>query len=300
MRLIGLAIAFVVILGVAILASKMFEEEPQPAVIAEPQPIQPQPVQTVDIIVAKQDIPIGAQLTANMLDRQPWPKNLVLDNFVTNEAAASILGTISRATFQSREPIIKAKLSNPNNPNFMAAQLGKGMRAMTLKIDEITGVAGFVFPGDRVDVLIRHRPKEAKDFSGRSRRQANEVERIVEVLVPNLRVLAVNQEVGAGQGGAIRAPRSVSVEVSKEDAQRLHMGAQTGIITLTLRSIEDRGSIDIASPTREREVSRLYNSGLYEEEEEDFSSNIEDSENVRIIRGVSTTEGDALPRLTTQ
>ena len=124
-----------------------------------PQQVAPtqQAISVVDVLVAKQPIQIGTVITEEMVDKQPWPQHLLLDGFVVAGAdATNIVGMVARSDFQEREPLITSKLGNPNDGNFLAAALGKGMRAVTLSVDAISGVAGYIFPGDRVDVLVTH------------------------------------------------------------------------------------------------------------------------------------------------
>ncbi len=211
------------------------------------------PVPTVDIYVARQPIPIGEVLKQTMLDRQPWPEHLVLPEFIrAGKDVPKIDGMVTRTPFQAREPIIASKLANPNDPSFIAASLPKGMRAVTIATNAISGVAGFVFPGDRVDVIINHEIP-----SGSGARGNDETEKITEVLLPDIKVLAVNQKATSSGKETPAVPASVTLEVSQSDAQKLRLAERTSDLSLSLRSLHDREDIDLARPTGMGDLSRI-------------------------------------------
>ena len=147
MKYIGLIIAVFAALAAVFLVLKFSGKE---EVVADPAP---QPVQvgqaaapevkTANIYVAARDIPIGSQIDENMLTTQPWPEHLLLPGFVsTPEEGRKLIDMVARASFQADEPINTSKLVNPEDPNFLAGSLPKGMRVVTMQTDEIGGVAG--------------------------------------------------------------------------------------------------------------------------------------------------------------
>ena len=130
--------------------------DPQLPVVS-PQ-VQVKEAPTVDVYTAKQDIPIGTIVKQELLDLQPWPKNLVLPDMVVAEAPhpGDIVKMITRTPFSKGEPIMLNKLANENDPSFLAASLAEGMRLITVAVDVVSGVGGFIFPGDHVDILLTH------------------------------------------------------------------------------------------------------------------------------------------------
>lgn len=239
---------------------------PQAAPIAIQQGAPEPQLQTVDVLVARAPIEVGAVVDDTMVDKQPWPKHLVLEGFVVaGSPEANVNGMVARSTFQAREPFIISKLANPNDANFLAASLPKGMRAITIPVDIITGVAGYVFPGDRVDVIVTHQlPSPIEDIPGGSRPQADFA---TEVLTPNIRVLAVNARTVVdtsreGQKGPQQAPgpvnpTSVSLEVTREDAQRIRLAEKTGSLSLVLRPISETVEAGIPMPALVGDLSAL-------------------------------------------
>ncbi len=219
-------------------------------------------VETVNVLIASQYIPIGTVIGQAQVTSQPWPKNLVSPNFVVDGTTPNaVVGKISRASFQQGEPFSLTKLAGEGEGSFMAGSLPKGYRAVTINTDETLGVAGFVFPGDRADILITHRVPKWDQL-----RDSAEQQDITETLLANVTVLAVDQianaqEIAANsqqqqqqQGGAapstIHIPRTVTLMVNPVDAQKLRLGERVGQLSLALRSIEDRETIDMATLLR--------------------------------------------------
>lgn len=249
-------IVYLVVTIVAIVAGVVAFRVAEP----EPKPVEPAPaevvttvksdleIKTSDVLVAKVDIPVGTVVEKSMIDVQPWPQNLVVDNFILGEnAAQEVLGRIVRSAISAREPFIKSKLANPSDPGFLAAALPVGTRAVTIATDAVSGVAGFVFPGDRVDLLFSHRVSDGDNTSGNPN--------AVEVLASNLKVLAVNvrdNNVNAPAG----APSSLTVEASEALAQQIRLAERNGTLSFSLRSIHDDKPSN-AKPTGIDDLSNL-------------------------------------------
>lgn len=218
-------------------------------------------VQSTNIMVAKRNIPIGTLLKAEDLDTQPWPAHLKLPQFVTSEDP-SVIGMVSRSNFLEFEPIIRTKLANPNDPSFLASSLPKGMRAITISIDAIAGIGGFVFPGDRVDVLVTQNivnGKAAVDANAGGNTvgvPGKEGNTLTEVLIPNIKVLAVDQKSTKGAEDGITVPSNVTLEVSQKDAQRIRLAEKGGQLSLSLRSLKDIDVAEVVRPTGPGDLSR--------------------------------------------
>lgn len=282
MKWIGFVIAIVVAAGMAFLVLKFSGDKvPASGNVQVSDRAAPQ-VEATNVYVASQFIPIGTVLEENMLTVQPWPKHLVLESFITgNEKGQNLIGKVTRAPFQAQEPIINSKVVNPEDPNFLAGDLPQGMRVVTIRTNEIEGVAGFIFPGDRVDVLINHKIlKEGvtpKDLVEEGEEKLEED--VAEALLTNVRVLAVDQRATAGvkEDGGIIIPKSVTLEVTPEDAQRVALARKIGELSLSLRSIKDKDSTETVAITRKPDLSQFDISSI--------ESNKKTYEPVRIIRG---------------
>lgn len=194
-------------------------------------------VKTVDVLMANKDIPVGTIITSSMIEKQPWPENLVLDNFVMGEQGGQdVLGRVARSAIAAHEPLMKSKLANPNDPGFLAANLPVGMRAITVATDMVSGIAGFIFPGDRVDVLFTHENmvSTGADLQGSSGKPTS-----TEVLGSGIRVLAVNLREADPTKPAVVAPSSITLEVSDELSQKIRLAEKNGTLAFALRSIHD-------------------------------------------------------------
>lgn len=256
-----------------------------------------QAVQTTNIYVARTPIPVGTTITTNMIAVQPWPSHLVIqgsNGFIQADTGAKVDGMIARASFQANEPIIGSKISNVNDPNFLAGALPKGMRVLTIQTNEIEGVAGFVFPGDYVDVILTRTvkkwttPPNATGNGPQTLREENDA--ISETLLTNVKVLAVDQRASGSsatdKNGALIIPRSVSLMVSPTDAQRLRLGANKGTLTLALRSLADRESADPMTMTTAGDISQYQEQG---------SRSTGPAGGVLVIRGISSEEAPVVP-----
>lgn len=271
----------------------------QVSVVVDPKPVVRE-VATKDILVASREIPIGTKLEADMYDRQPWPQNLVLDQFiVSGDKDPGVVGMVTRSSFQAREPLIRSKLANPNDPGFFAAALPDGKRAVTVATDMVNGVSGFVYPGDRVDVLFTHdNPAvEAKNLAARKRAQKSgdapildQPERVTEVLLHNIKVLAINQQSTGGTAEKLPVPTAASLEVTAEEAQKLRLAEKKGNLSLALRSLKDKDNADIATPTEEKDLSRVDTANFVLPPEE-----LEEKPSITVVRGVRVEKSEQKP-----
>src|SRR3954454_6405428 len=205
-------------------------------------PVQP-PVQlqTVDVLVAKKDIGLGQSVTADDVQWQSWPAATANNNFIRRnerpEAINDVVGSIARAPFIAGEPVREPKLVKANGSGFMAAMLPTGMRAVSTEISPETGAGGFILPNDRVDVILSKREKNP-DRSGPSDIVNSEV------ILANVRVLAIDQAPKEKDGQNAVVGKTVTLELKPEQAETLARARQSGTLSLALRSIADVSAAD--------------------------------------------------------
>lgn len=227
-KLVLLLGALVVAIGSAFLARSMFTGDAAPAASAAPENVGPK------VLVANRALPAGTIITADAMGYQDWPEELVQDAyFIEGESDMSqLLGTVVRFPVTAGEPVTQGSLVSPGDRGFLAAALGPGMRAMTVPVSAKTGVAGFVFPGDRVDMVLT----QTVEGDGRPLKTA-------ETVLRNLRVLATDQttEQVTDEAGktVVRAFRTVTIEVTPQIAEKVAVAEKIGELTLVLRSIAD-------------------------------------------------------------
>ena len=192
-------------------------------------------LQTVDVLVAKNDIGLGQSVTAEDVQWQTWPAATASNNFMRRnerpEAVKDVVGSIARAPFIAGEPIREPKLVKPNGSGFMAAILPTGMRAMSTEISPETGAGGFILPNDRVDVILSKREKNP-DGKGADVVQS-------EIILSNIRVLAIDQAPKEKEGINTLVGRTATLELKPEQAEMLTRSRQSGTLALALRSITD-------------------------------------------------------------
>jgi pilus assembly protein CpaB len=198
----------------------------------------PEPVvqlQTVDVLVAKNDIGLGQSVTADDVQWQTWPASTASNNFMRRnerpEATKDVIGSIARAPFIAGEPIREQKLVKPNGSGFMAAILPTGMRAVSTEISPETGAGGFILPNDRVDVILSRREKNP-DKNGPDLVHA-------EIILSNIRVLAIDQAPKEKDGQNSVVGKTATLELKPDQAEILARSRQSGTLSLALRSIAD-------------------------------------------------------------
>jgi pilus assembly protein CpaB len=252
---IVIALTVAIIAGFVALKLVGSKSAPPPQPVVQQQ-VQQQPViqevKTERVYVARKSIPVGTVIDASMIDTQPWPQHLLLSQFIVVGDDALVEGRVARSAFQSREPFIKDKLANPNDPSLIAAALDEGMRLVTISVDAVSGLSGFVAPGDRVDVLLtREIEKESGGESADRSYRAVAREKLTQTLASNIKVLAVDQRAGAEGSGRISIPSTVSLEVSPEEAHRVALGAEAGVLSLLLRGLDGSSVVEGVLVARE-------------------------------------------------
>jgi pilus assembly protein CpaB len=190
-------------------------------------------VTTLDILVAKSDIPMGQQLTAGDVQWQEWPASTASGSFIRKVdnpgAIEALAGQIARAPFVAGEPIRDAKLVNAKGAGFMAAILPSGMRAVSTQISPETGAGGFILPNDRVDVIVTRRSAD---------KTAGE-DQTSETVLTNIRVLAIDQSIEEKGGQKVVVGKTATLELTPGQAETLTLAQHLGSLSLALRSISD-------------------------------------------------------------
>lgn len=193
-------------------------------------------LQTVDVLVAKSDIGLGQTVKPEDLQWQTWPAATASNNFIRRterpDATTQLAGSIARVPLIAGEPIREQKLVKADGSGFMAAILPSGMRAISTEISPETGAGGFILPNDRVDVILSQHQKNLDNPS------APDVV-VSEIILPNVRVLAIDQAPKEKDGQTTVLGKTVTLELRPDQAEKLARSRQVGTLTLALRSIAD-------------------------------------------------------------
>lgn len=230
-KLLLLVGALIVAIGTAFAARSLFAgaASPQAAAAAKVQ-------MGAKVLVANRALPAGTIITADAMGYQPWPKDLVQDVYFTEDKTdmSKLLGTVVRHPITAGEPVTQGSLVSPGDRGFLAAALGPGMRAVTIPVSARTAVAGFVFPGDHIDLVLTQSVKSV----GQPLKTA-------ETILKNLRVLATDQSTEQEQiegKTRVRTFSTVTVEATPKIAEKIAVAQTIGTISLSLRSLADNTS----------------------------------------------------------
>ena len=192
------------------------------------------------VLVARKALPVGTIIDAEALAFQAWPKELVQNAYYTEGApdadVTKLLGTVVRNPITAGQPLTRGSLVGPNDRGFLAAALGPGMRAVTVPVSATTGVAGFIFPGDRVDMVL------TQDVQGGGDGPPLKVS---ETIVRNLRVLATDQRIDSkNEEGKteVKTFTTVTLEATPRIAEKIAVAQAMGTLSLALRSIADNSA----------------------------------------------------------
>jgi pilus assembly protein CpaB len=233
-RIVVLAVALAAG-GVAAILAGRSQKAPQPQAQQQPK------YETVDVLVAKGDIPMGQTVTPAELQWQAWPPSAANASFITKtaqpKAIEQIAGSIARAPFVAGEPIREAKLVKAQGSGYMAAILPSGMRAVSTQISPETGAGGFILPNDHVDVILTRRDRQAEKATGTEVHTSD-------IILKNIRVLAIDQNVEEKNGQKVVVGKTATLELSPRQAETLALSQQLGTISLALRSITDANATD--------------------------------------------------------
>jgi pilus assembly protein CpaB len=218
----------------AIMAKNMFAGASAPQAAAATVPQGPK------VLVAKKPLPVGTIIDASMIDWTPWPKDAIQPTYYQQGQAdsdpAKLLGTVVRYPIASGQPLTRGSIVGSEDRSFLAAALGPGMRAVTVPVNASTGLAGFVFPGDRVDLVLTQEIRGSGD---------GEPLHASETIVRNIRVLAADQRyTDKDEDGkpVVKEARNVTLEVTPQMAERVAVAQSMGTLSLSLRSLADPSS----------------------------------------------------------
>ncbi len=216
--------------GLAALLAGRSGDTPAPA----PKPVAQ--LETVDVLVARQDIVQGSAVTPSELRWQMWPAASAGTNFIRQtdrpNAIEELSGSIARASFATGEPIREARLIKAGASGYMAAILPSGMRAVSTEISAETSAGGFIIPGDHVDVILTQRDRAAEKATGTETFAS-------ETILSNIRVLAIDQSVEDQNGQKVVIGKTTTLELTPGQVETLALGRELGKLSLALRSIAD-------------------------------------------------------------
>jgi len=179
----------------------------------------------VKVVAAATALKFGDRLAAENLRLIDWPAGSVPDG--TFKSVDDLLGPQPRVALQAIQPnelILGSKVTGPGQRASLSAVISIGMRAMTIRVNDVLGVAGFVLPGDRVDIMLT--------------REIVQNDPITDVLLQNVKVLGIDQK-SDQQANDPDVVKAVTIEVTTEQAQKITLAATVGKLSLALRDVSN-------------------------------------------------------------
>ena len=237
--IVGLILTTAIALGMIAYQVATPQRPPQQAVVQEAPP----PV-TVGYLAAARPLPAGTlardeDFTVKMVPPDKLPIGALTDS---PEARAGLRGALVRRFLDPGAPITAESVLRVRDRGFLAAVLEPGTRAASVGVDEVTGVSGLIWPGDRVDVILTQDLDQNTPISRRV---------VSEPLLQNIRVIAVDQDIARGDGTnpqAVHVARTITLQLTPAQTDRLAVAQRLGRLSLAVRSI-DEGQVITMNPS---------------------------------------------------
>lgn len=206
-------------------------------------------LQTVGIVVALVDVPLGSTINPNQVGVSAWPK----DNYPKDALAdvKTAVGRIALRDFTRGEPVVESKLVPQNRPTgLLSLKVSAGLRAFSVKVNEVVGVGGFIVPDSRVDVVVTTSPSNR-----------GQQEKVSKIVLQDIRVLAAGQTTEQKENKPVTV-NTVTLALTPEDAEKLALASNDGIIQLVLRNFADNVLVTTGGVDKGRLLSSFRNAPI--------------------------------------
>lgn len=190
-------------------------------------------VASTKVVVAAADIQLGSRLNPQMLKTVDWPAGSIPAGAITK--ADALENRVVKTSILSGEAILEAKLAPVGTKGGLSAVIPEGKRAMTVRVNDVVGVAGFALPGNYVDIVVNTQIEGGG--SGRGDRQ------ISKIVLESILVLAVAQEANRDETKP-RVVNAVTLELTPEQAEKLDLARSVGTLSLVLRNQIDKDGVE--------------------------------------------------------
>lgn len=228
------------------------------------------------VLVAARDIDVGTRLTSDMLRKTDWPSASRPNGAFQDMELLD--GRVLKSHLVQGEPVLESKLAPVGTSGGLSGVISEGKRAITVRVNDVIGVAGFALPGNRVDVLVNAQDENRKPFS--------------RIVLEQILVLAVAQDVGRDDTKP-KVVNAVTLEVSPDEAETLDLARGIGTLSLALRNQIDEQHID----TKGRRIRDLLNepvpapvTQVPEKQKVVYRRRTPRRETVAVIRGLNKSE----------
>ena len=195
------------------------------------------------VVVAAVDIQLGSRITPQMLSTASWPSGS-LPSGAFNDMK-ELHDRVAKVSLVRGEPILDGKLAPVGTRGGLSAVIAEGKRAMTVRVNDVIGVAGFALPGNYVDVMVNtQQEKQGKN-------QDNQQIKISKTVLEHVLVLAVAQEAGRDDTKP-KVVSAVTLELTPEDTEKLDLARSVGTLSLVLRNQVDKEPVVTAGITKKQ------------------------------------------------
>jgi len=208
-------------------------------------------LQTVGIVVAMVDIPLGSTINPNQVAISPWPKESYPKDAIADPKV--VVGRIALRDFTRGEPVVESKLVPLNkSTGLLSLKIPSGMRGYSVKVNEVVGVGGFIVPDSRVDVVLTTSPSYQSQ------------EKISKIVLEDVQVLAAGQVIEQKENKPVTV-NTVTLALSPEDSEKLALASNDGIIQLVMRNFTDNVVVMTGGANKGRLLSSYRNAPLVPE-----------------------------------
>jgi pilus assembly protein CpaB len=194
------------------------------------------------VVVARIDVNLGSKLTPEMLKAIPWPSGSIPSGALSDPQALE--GRVLKVSVQRDEPLLESKLAPLGTKGGLSAVVAEGKRAITVRVNDVIGVAGFALPGNHVDILVN-----TIDDTRANTSKSNKDLTISKTVLEHILVLAVAQE-ATRDDTKPKVVNAVTLEVTPEQAEKLDLARSVGSLSLVLRNQVDSTPAETVGVTK--------------------------------------------------
>lgn len=195
-------------------------------------PKQPKQTLAVQVLVVSTELKAGSFVRENSLKWQQWPEESASDVYAVKgeRDIKDFVGAVVRTSIMPGQPITDRLVVHPGDRGFLAAVVTPGNRAVSVPVNATSGISGFIFPGDRVDLIL------TSQFNTKNSDGENRSRHVSKTILSGIRVLAIDQKTES-KDGEVSPAKTVTMEVSPKQAEKVAIGMAMGSLSLSLQSL---------------------------------------------------------------
>jgi pilus assembly protein CpaB len=234
-RIVFLMLAVIVAGTTAFLARAWLQAEraAMAAQMAVPKPLAAAP--SVQVLVVRNALRIGQLIKPEDLRWQAWPQGALPQTYIVEgkRQISDFVGAVARTSFRIGQPVVETDIVMPGSRGFLAAVLQPGLRAVSVPASATSAVSGFIYAGDRVDVLLTHK------LNGPDGQHS-----ATETILRNARVIAMDQKLDFAPGDKPEVGKTATLELTAKQTEIVTLAVKMGDLSLVLRSLQDEDERD--------------------------------------------------------